>query len=729
MGGVRVCGRVARALQMRGGIRLWVTDTSYPTHDMKNWITLTALLAAGSLGLQDITTGHGGTYRGPGDTVPPGGGGGGHGGGPPTPGPNGPSGPDQPGPDSGGPGRPRPGGNNPGLSGGITPGSSGGTDRTQWQFWWGFNKDPFLNLKHHIHGIRSQTGSDEFFLGHGQKESSRDTMAPSEETIREEIVPALLRALETETSNDIVTGALIALAKIGDKADESGTSGFQQVIASYLDDPTQEIAETAAVALGILGNPVSIEVLSHLAQDTPEGRALVGKEAGVPLRTRAFATYGLGQIGFRCGDVQKRQDVVDLLWRLCESPRMATRDLKVASVIAMGLVPLDLDPQQGDSLVGLEVGETPPTSRQAQIAYLLDFFRAEKDKHKHEFTRAHAPRSIVRLMGEEKDSPIKAEVVEALAPYVDKRGNAGLRELRQSASLAFGMLGDLDEDADDVLIRERLAEAAGNSDQMVKHFSVLALGQVGARNGSGVQDERTAGKVRKTLTQHLTRGKSSVEPWAALAIGLMERGQAKDGGASTESLRNLRELLARERSASDAGAFALALGIAGDRDSEEVLLERLENLSGDEVRGHLAIALGLMGSDHAKETIQEIVSKSKYRGELLKQAAVALGLLGDGRLVETLVTMLEEAKTLTTQAALASALGFIGDYRSVEPLIAMLEEEGITDRARGFAAVALGIVADKEPLPWNAKVSVDINYLANTVTLTSPAGTGILDIL
>jgi len=75
------------------------------------------------------------------------------------------------------------------------------------------------------------------------------------------------------------------------------------------------------------------------------------------------------------------------------------------------------------------------------------------------------------------------------------------------------------------------------------------------------------------------------------------------------------------------------------------------------------------------------------------------------------------------------ALGFIGDSRSIDPLVSMLEDKSLTDSARGFAAVALGIVADKEPLPWNSKISVDINYRANTTSLTSPEGTGILDIL
>ena len=91
--------------------------------------------------------------------------------------------------------------------------------------------------------------------------------------------------------------------------------------------------------------------------------------------------------------------------------------------------------------------------------------------------------------------------------------------------------------------------------------------------------------------------------------------------------------------------------------------------------------------------------------------------------------MLEDAKTLTTQAAIASALGFIGDKRSVDPLVEMLKDSSKTGAARGFAAVALGIVAEREPLPWNAKYSVDTNYRANTTTLTGQNATGLLDIL
>jgi HEAT repeat protein len=114
----------------------------------------------------------------------------------------------------------------------------------------------------------------------------------------------------------------------------------------------------------------------------------------------------------------------------------------------------------------------------------------------------------------------------------------------------------------------------------------------------------------------------------------------------------------------------------------------------------------------------------------MRQAAIGLGLLGDKDLVPDLVKMLTEAKGLAAQSAIASALGFIGDSRSIYPLLEMLKNPQFTQSARGFAAVALGIVSDKEMYPWYAKISVNINYRANTATLMdSTQGNGILNIL
>mgnify|MGYP000140315363 CR=1 FL=1 len=46
----------------------------------------------------------------------------------------------------------------------------------------------------------------------------------------------------------------------------------------------------------------------------------------------------------------------------------------------------------------------------------------------------------------------------------------------------------------------------------------------------------------------------------------------------------------------------------------------------------------------------------------------------------------------------------------------------------GLKHVALGSVADKEPLPWNSKIGTNMNYRASVETLTNRVN-GILDIL
>jgi hypothetical protein len=58
----------------------------------------------------------------------------------------------------------------------------------------------------------------------------------------------------------------------------------------------------------------------------------------------------------------------------------------------------------------------------------------------------------------------------------------------------------------------------------------------------------------------------------------------------------------------------------------------------------------------------------------------------------------------------------------------MLFDTQLGALSRAFAAVALGGIADKEPLPWNSRIAVNINYRASVETLTNQS-TGILDIL
>jgi len=694
---------------------------------MKKLLVLCALLVAGSLCLQDISIGHGGTYRGPGDTVPPGGGGGGGGAGPSAPGPSGPSsggpsGPAAPGPATGGPSSGGPAARPAGPSTGP---AAQGSNLDLWEFWWGFNKDQYLNLKSAIYaGL--VTGGDDYFLGGGTKSQSKSTLKPSEEAIRQKIVPALKEALEKERANDIVTGAMIALAKIGDAKNEAGESEFEKIISKFLSDGSQEIHETAAVALGILANDASVKTLESLLKDTPEGRKKVGNGKEVDYRTRAFAAYGLGLIGARTASNDVKKDIAGILIDTLGKADNSQRDVKVAALVSLGLVRIDIDKSESP-----DAKSSPTSSRQSEIKFIHRFFLEPTNPF---LVRAHAPTAMARLLDQApadlRDSIAKS-LVEALSDHSKEQN-----EVQESCVLALGQIGTCEKTKIDTEIRDTLKHIGEKGrDEQSKNFAMIALAQIGGRFGSGESIEKPIEETRTYLLTNMTKGKSSVRSWAGLSVGVMERavldnnnkfGQTPSGSAK-ESLRGaLKDCVEPEQM----GAFAIGCGICKDTEAKDILVEKLKKVGTDQAKGYVAVALGLIDARDATKTIQEIVRESKYKPELMKQAAIGLGLLGDKELVPDLVKMLEDAKGLATQAAISSALGFIGDSRSIDPLVAMLKNSQLTASARGFAAVALGIVADKEPLPWNSKISTNINYRANTPTLTDSAqGTGILDIL
>ncbi|HKX45542.1 MAG TPA: HEAT repeat domain-containing protein, partial [Planctomycetota bacterium] len=616
----------------------------------------------------------------------------------------------------------------------TTGGGDAEPDLTLWSFWWEFNKDPYLDLRSRVRAGATQTGSSDFFLGKNQKDQSKDTLAPTPAQIYDTIVPALLRALETEKANDIVTGCLIALAKIGDKEiAEGGESEFQGVIAKFLADPSQEIRETAAVALGILANPKSVPLLESLLEDGDLGRKAVGSTS-VDERTRAYAGYGLALVGYRTSDDEVRKQIVDIFAEMLPvAERLASQDVAVACMIGMGLVPIDAATSE-------EGSTSASSSRSAQIDFLLGFFQNPANN---KYLRAHVPTAVARLLNATEEAGgatrlpqdvydvYKLKIVEALTEPLDPRKSGFEIELRQSAALALGLVGDLDEDKADVAVRKALMEAVEkDADRQVGKFSMIALGKIGARPGAG--EDPVAGRkdVSDHLLAYISKGKSGLDRWAALGIAVMGNAMAEnDETLSPGALAAVRDQLAKATAPDDRGAYAIAAGLLKDVESKDILAKQLDATRQEEARGYIALALGLLGDQSAAERIQEIVKESEYKPDLLKQAAIALGLLGDKNLVNDLIDMLKNSNTLATQAALASALGFIGDTRSVDPLVEMLENDTITDTARGFAAVALGIVADKEPLPWNSKIAVDLNYRASTPTLNDQQGTGVLNIL
>ena len=274
-------------------------------------------------------------------------------------------------------------------------------------------------------------------------------------------------------------------------------------------------------------------------------------------------------------------------------------------------------------------------------------------------------------------------------------------------------------------IVDDLIELAEDGDLMSRRFVWIALGRIGGRTSC---EETQA--IRRTFSDTLERTAAHrVRPWAAIGCGILqqerlERGQLQD----TELATLVRASLRDAKAPTDAAAYACAVALARDVGAEADLLKALERFADDEARGHTAVALGMIDGTQPKKALRKLIDEGSARPWLVRQAATGLALMGDRDAVDELVQRLRQASTLSGQAAYASALGDIGDRRAIEPLLELLRAEDVTDSARGFAAVALGTLADPRDLPWNACIADHLNYLAATDTLSNGRGTGVLAI-
>jgi HEAT repeat protein len=658
---------------------------------------------------------HGGTYRtyrGPGDTVPanPGGAG------PTTPGPNvpGPSSPTTPGPT---------GPTNPGASGPTTPTPAGPTgpvttgggngpsrgpttgggialddDLTRWQFWWEYNKDPFLKLKRAIYRNTVTTGSDDYFVGHNRRSDAVDTLRPGPKEIATKVVPRLIQAVEGKsTQRDITSSCLVALARIGMEEER-----VLALMKARLPDGDQEVSETAAVAMGILASPKAVADLHALLADTPAGRALCQRTNGVPFRTRSFAAYGLGLIAWAHDDVDLKEQVYLALKPVVEADRLSGRDLRIAAI--QGLRLLRIDPAAGPKAAAL---------LDRTLATLMGFYDARRPNE--EQSQAHVPVAIARLLGRDQ----------ALGASYSKRWLKDLNEgkksdwIRQSCALALGAMGQ----PDDAACRKELSTYFQKGrDLQARYFALMALGMIGGEAN------------RAFLMGVLEDGKKLDKAWAALGLGVMNyRLREADPNVEVDSAAGLAvcRQLKDNRNPEVLGGLCIALGLLGHTQGADAILAVLRaNTREDELSGYCCLALGLLQHRAARTEIRELVEESLRRPDRLKRAAIGLALLGDPGGVDLLVRFLKDNQSLAAVSATASALGFIGDARSLDPLLGVFEDAKLTDLARAFGAVALGLVTDKEEFPWNSKIATDLNYRANTETLTdSASGSGILDIL
>lgn len=688
---------------------------------MKKFV-LSGLCCAGLIALlPDTGRAHGGQYRGPGDVVPPSPGGGGRSGGPAGPttgGPAGPSAPAPSGPATGGPAGPSTGG--PAAPGGTRGPTTGGRgvqiddDATTWNYWWEFNKDPFIRLKDAVQQGGATTGSDDFFLGPTRKSDAKDSLKPTSEQILGEILPALKKAIDSTEQRDINSSCMVAMAKIG-----TNHPDFKliDVFQPRLRKSDQEIRETAALSIGIaaIAGEQEMDLLVDLALDKDKGRAATG--GSVDDRTRSFATYGLGLTAHKTTEVAIKRRAFEAMKELLTNDA-SSRNLKVAAINGMAILNIGTSSEEERTLL-------------ADALKVLETYFMKSVGSGEQLIQAHCPGAIAKLIG--RDHERSDYYKELFAAELLEKGKVKRSSIfiGQSCAQALGLLAKPYDDKDekkcpDGKYSKLLADVwRDHKDVQTRNYAIVSLGVIG-----GAQN-------REVLLREFDRSKGElVRTWCALSIGVMAFFQheqnAKNGVSEVDSLvaDTLGKAFKEVKTPSLTGALGIALGLAKARDAADEMRRRmLDNIAKEEMAGYLCVGLALMNDTASIEDINSVVAKSVRRPELLQQAAIALGKLGDKRVAETLQQLLTDGEpNLAKLSAIASALGFIGDSRTIAPLRKLLFDDKLQELSRAFAAVALGGVADKEPLPWNSKISQHINYKASVDTLTNKS-TGILDIL
>ena len=619
---------------------------------------------------------HGGQYRGPGDpTVPPPGG--------RVPG----------GPSTGGPA-------NPSVGAPTTGSGPAITEEVSWQAWWEFNKDEFLQL-----GTLAQngptTGSDDFYLGPRRTEVAFDAMQPTLLDLRERIVPALVQLMGRERNRDIQSACAMALGKIG--LDATGID-ITQVLCGLVARDDQEVRETAVLAIGVAARPQALPVLLSLLRDDAQGRKLAARNE-VGDRTRAYAAYGLGFLARRSEDSAVKGEVHDALLAIVRDKTIQHRDLRSAAVCGLGLLIAEPERSAHKRLAWQTVEEL-------LAWYQLDLGRGD------ETIQAQVPVAIGRLLGR-GTSPVHEHCKEQFVvefSATNRRSNAIL----QSAALALGMLCQPAEvHAKDAAFSHGLRQHYERGvDKLSRYYALMALGRIGGEAN------------KQWLLQAYTRGHKATErPWIVLAMGLIAQAAARTGDPDEALARMLMDEMPHAPKQVPQAAYAVAIGMTGDRAAVAFLLRHMrENELQEQLSGYTCVGLALLGDPVAAPLLAEVMERSQRRPFLLLQAAVGLGRIGDKVATQRLLDMMARSESVVVLAAIATAIGQIGDKRAIDPLIAVTKNDEVTKLARAFAAAALGGVGDRSVLPWNAPLSRDSNYGAPVDTLMN-GSTGVLDIL
>jgi HEAT repeat protein len=645
---------------------------------------------------------HGGQYRGPGSIGLPG-----------NSSPSKDSGPRgttaASGPAAGQPGSGSSNNGNGGISGPAPSTGSGATTRSgtragvgiyteaipsEWQDWWEYHKDEFLDLRNQLFAALDGSDPEPFSR---IPSTRRKVKRPSGYELQRYAIGTLTKILDQpELGRDLLSGALVAAARIG------GSEALRERITSYLANSDQELRETAALALGLLGDARDVSLLISLAHDEQIGRQASQRDS-VGYRTRSFACYGLGLALEHLEDVDARTRIAEALGELAVNRKALRPDVRIAALHGLRLF--------GPKLCF-------GSSSYLNHAFVYELRELATRKSLDARVAAHAWSVLGPLYGRTEDAPGRDDLLAAMRTVLRESHQA--EQLHPSVILAWTeMLRPEDAEEIDLLLNY----ARDGRSLAARRLATVALGRIGG------------GRVRAELYRALRSSQwpASHKTWISLSLAVLDHEARKlDPAHETDEIvaSAIHEQFRGTRNALRASAHALALGMMRYRPAGADILDRLtQHVHEEEAAGYLALSLGLMRDPLALEPLDQVVDRSRRRPLTQLQAAIALGLMGDAQIAQKLTDELANGKGgLVVKSSLARAIGFIGDAASLPVLAELAGDAKAQTLSRAFAAAAIGILCDRDPMPWGARLARGCNYLAPVETLRNGMS-GILDLL
>lgn len=550
---------------------------------------------------------------------------------------------------------------------------TGGRSYEDWNFWWHFNKEPFLELKTNLYKKGGESESSAFFLGRKTKDASTDTARPSAAFIRANLIPKLVEALE-DGHPDVVDSACVALGKVGSTAEVP-------ILVKMLRHKNQSVRKSAVIGLGLLEVNEAVPPLLAILESKGEGTKLRGgREPEFGMRAMAGTSLGLVQ-GYNATDEGNK--VRDALIAMSKSDE--NKNIRVNSAVALGLL-------KGDK---------------AYLDVVINHLKTVATKQRYDdFVRAHSVIALGRLM-HRNEMQIGQDTVDWLEARIKR---ARTDHVRRSAIITLGtLLAGQGEKYPSVIKTLRLyvkgkGKGGGN---MSRNWAAIAMGQIGGPTAS------------KTLRDVALSEKNQKGAFAALGLGILVDAMGKEQ-ASDERAKNLsalRSAFKKQKNPRIKSGFAIALGIARDHESGEALLQAMKKSQDVDLRGYLAIAMGMINYATAVDYLTAVLEAADNLPFLKEQTAIALGLMGTRQVTGKLLMSLEEGKSAYVQSSVTKALGYIGDRETIGPLVKFLSDKGQQDLTRAFSCVALGSIGDDKDIPVLSGLFTNHNYFASTQSL------------